>query len=235
MTNLRAWLAGLNPTMLHVSTFGLLFLEGMGVPGIPGVLPMMAQVGLIDAGKTSLEAAIFWGTLGNWLGSLCGYALGRWGGRFLPERYQGQLNSERATDLLRRYGALTVVASRTIGALRTPVTLGAGAMNYPLVPYIIYSLLGALIHIGLWQWLLWRFGMQILPHLERVGAQALMAAAAVVALALLGRWWLTRRRGLTSPASEDPKSEVLKSKPLKSQLAGSRPMQSQPPERQNLD
>lgn len=194
MINLRAWLAGLDPTTLHISTFGLLFLEGMGIPGIPGVLPMMAQVGLIDAGKTTLEAAIFWGTLGNWLGSVCGYALGRWGGRFVPARWQSQLDSEQARDLLRRYGPLAVVASRTIGALRTPVTLGAGAMNYPLVPYVVYSLIGALIHIGVWQWLLWRFGLQILPHLERVGAQALMVIGALVAAALLGRWWLMRQR-----------------------------------------
>ncbi|MDO4263250.1 MAG: DedA family protein [Deinococcus sp.] len=194
MIDLRAWLAGLDPTALHISTFGLLFLEGMGIPGIPGVLPMMAQVGLIDAGKTTLEAAIFWGTLGNWLGSVSGYALGRWGGRFIPARWQSQLESEQARDLLRRYGALAVVASRTIGALRTPVTLGAGAMQYPLGPYVAYSLIGALIHIGLWQWLLWRFGMQILPYLEQVGAQALIVIGALVAVALLGRWWVKRQR-----------------------------------------
>ncbi|GHF94382.1 alkaline phosphatase [Deinococcus piscis] len=219
MIDLRAWLAGLDPTTLHISTFGLLFLEGMGIPGIPGVLPMMAQVGLIDAGKTTLETAIFWGTLGNWLGSICGYSLGRWGGRFIPARWQGQLDSEQARDLLRRYGPLAVIASRTIGALRTPVTLGAGAMNYPLVPYIIYSLIGALIHIGLWQWLLWRFGLQILPHLERVGAQALMVVGALLAAALLGRWWLMRQRAAATPGtptsdSPSPNSTSSDSQPL---------------------
>lgn len=196
MIDLRAWLSGLDPTMLHISTFGLLFLEGMGIPGIPGVLPMMAQVGLIDAGKATLETAMFWGTLGNWLGSVAGYAVGRWGRRWIPERYRSRLESEKARDLLRRYGPLAVVASRTIGALRTPVTLGAGAMHYPLVPYIIFSLIGALIHIGVWQWLLWRFGMEILPHLEKVGAQALMVGVGILVLVLLGRWWWQRRAAM---------------------------------------
>ncbi|WP_261665025.1 DedA family protein [Deinococcus sp. Marseille-Q6407] len=202
MIDLRAWLAGLDPTMLHLSTFGLLFLEGMGIPGIPGVLPMMAQVGLIDAGKTTLETTIFWGTMGNWLGSITGYAFGRWGGRFIPQRWQSRLESDQARDLLRRYGALTVVASRTIGALRTPVTLMAGAMRYPLVPYIILSLIGALIHIGLWQWVLWRFGMQVLPYLEKVGGRALAVTGALVALALLLRWRLARRRAAQEAAQE---------------------------------
>ncbi|MFC6618993.1 DedA family protein [Deinococcus radiophilus] len=200
MIDLRAWLAGLDPTTLHISTFGLLFLEGAGIPGIPGVLPMMAQVGLIDAGKSSLEAAIFWGTLGNWLGSIAGYSVGRWGGRYIPDHWHSRMNNDQARTLLRRYGPLTIVASRTVGALRTPVTLGAGALHYPLPAYVLFSLLGALIHIGVWQWLLWRFGTRILPYLEQVGAQVLMGAAALAALALLGRWLWQRRQ--PSPAAE---------------------------------
>lgn len=194
MADLSSWLSGLNPVALHLSTFGLLFLEGMGVPGIPGIIPMTAQVGLIEAGKTTLAEAILWGTLGNWLGSVAGYALGRWGRRWIPARYQGALESPRARDTLQRYGPLAVIVSRTVGALRTPVTLGAGAMHYPLAPYIAYSLVGAVLHIGAWQWLLWRFGKEILPRLQGLGTQALLILALVTVLALVGRWWWQRRK-----------------------------------------
>ena len=93
--NLRVWLAGLDPAVLDVSTFGLLALEGAGIPGIPGVVPMLAQVAAIDAGHTTLGAAIAWGVAGNWLGSLLGYAVSRWGGRWLPAGWRERLAGER--------------------------------------------------------------------------------------------------------------------------------------------
>ena len=59
--DLRLWLSSLDPTLLHFVTFFLMLLEGAGVPGVPGALPMIAQVAEIDAGHTTLAAAIFWG------------------------------------------------------------------------------------------------------------------------------------------------------------------------------
>ena len=53
--NLPAWLASLDPTLLNAATFGLLTLEGAGVPGVPGVIPMLAQSAMIDAGRTTLD------------------------------------------------------------------------------------------------------------------------------------------------------------------------------------
>lgn len=74
--NLRVFLAGLDPTVLNFASFMLMALEGAS---IPGVIPMLAQVANIDAGHTTLGVALLWGTLGNWLGSLGGYAVSRWG------------------------------------------------------------------------------------------------------------------------------------------------------------
>lgn len=192
--DLRHWLAGLDPNVLDAVNFVLMLLEGAGVPGIPGVLPMIAQVALIDAGHTTLFRAIFWGVLGNWLGSLAGYAIGRWGLHWLPQRWLGHLRGEWATELLRKWGAPLIIVSRTIGSLRTPVTIFAGTTHYPPMPYTILSLIGALIHVGVWQVLLWHFGPEILPQLERWGREIVMALVVVGALAFGGRWLWSRAK-----------------------------------------
>lgn len=197
--NLPEWLASLDPTLLNAATFGLLTLEGAGVPGVPGVIPMLAQSAMIDAGRTTLEAALLWGVLGNWCGSLLGYAAGRWGGHLLPARWARSLRGERTQTLLDRWGAGVVILSRTVGSLRTPITLGAGAARYPFPRFVLFSFLGALLHVGVWQVVLWRFGPALLPRLERVGAEVAAGLAGALVLGL-GWLWIRRRqrRGLAA-------------------------------------
>lgn len=166
-SRLWVWLSSLDLAVLNLSTFGLFALEGAGIPGIPGILPMLAQSAAIDAGHTTLTAAIVWGVLGNWLGSLLGYAAGRWGAHLLPARWLEAGKMQRAARLLERWGAGLVIVSRSVGSLRTPVTLLAGISHYPLPRYTLLSLVGSAAHIGIWQTLLWKFGPEILPHLGR--------------------------------------------------------------------
>ncbi|ABF44220.1 DedA family protein [Deinococcus geothermalis] len=197
--NLQLWLASLNPTLRNAATFGLLTLEGAGVPGVPGVIPMLAQSAMIDAGHTTLEAALLWGVLGNWCGSLLGYAAGRWGSHRIPARWTRSLRGERTQALLGRWGAGVIILSRTVGSLRTPITLGAGAARYPFPRFVLFSFLGALLHVGVWQVVLWRFGPALLPGLERVGLE--VAAGLAVALVLgLGWLWIRRRQRSGSAA-----------------------------------
>ena len=200
--NLRLWLEGLDPGLLHVATFLLMLLEGAGVPGIPGVLPMIAQVAAINAGHTTLAAAVFWGTLGNWLGALLGYAVGRWGLRWLPARWLSRLEGERTRTLLERWGGPLLIVGRVVGALRTPVTLVSGIVHYPLLPYAAYSMVGAVLHVGVWQVLLWKFGPVILTELKRWGREILLYAAPLLLLALLGHWLWRRQRRRAVPPEE---------------------------------
>ena len=188
------WLDSLSPVWLHLATFGLMFLEGMGVPGVPGVLPMLALAESIHAAQTTLLQAILWGVAGNWLGSLLGYQLARLVLRRLPPGWQRAAHSRRTARLVGRWGALLVLVSRTVGSLRTPVTLYAGASGFSWPLYLRASLLGALLHVGLWQTLLWRFGPDILHSSPQLWARAWPYLGALAALGLL--WLLLRRRGV---------------------------------------
>lgn len=194
-----AWLDTLSAFWLHVATFVLMFLEGMGIPGIPGVLPMLALAESIHAGRTTLTEAIAWGTAGNWLGSLAGYQAAHLALKKLPPHWQETARSPKAASVMHRFGGLAVVVSRTVGSLRTPVTLYAGASAYPWRPYIGWSLLGALVHIGVWQTLLWRYGPAILRQFEARQHELMpyvLAALVVAALLWGGKMWREKRQKL---------------------------------------
>ncbi|MDV6374183.1 DedA family protein [Deinococcus arenicola] len=196
-SQLWTWLSSLDIGLLNLSTFGLFALEGAGIPGIPGILPMLAQAAAIDAGHTTLTAAIVWGVLGNWLGSVAGYAAARWGVHLLPAHWLQARKTQRAARLLRRWGAGLVIVSRSIGSLRTPVTLLAGVIHYPLPRYTLLSLVGAALHVAVWQTVLWKFGPVVVPQIERWGG-ALTMAAVVLGLAAWGVWAYQKRAGRRS-------------------------------------
>ena len=197
---MTVWLDSLPPLWLHLSTFLMMFLEGMGIPGIPGVLPMLALAESIHAGQTTLPEAVAWGVAGNWLGSLLGYRLAASALKRLPTSWQSVARSERTARIMRRWGGFAVILSRTVGSLRTPVTLYAGASGYPWRAYSVFSLLGAMLHVGVWQTLLWRFGPTILQSFERFQSQLLPYLIGAV---LLGAAWLLLRRRLKQ-ARPDP-------------------------------
>ena len=196
MSRMTAWLDGLSPLLLHLASFMMMFLEGMGVPGIPGVLPMLALAESIHNHHTTLLEAVLWGALGNWAGSLVGYRLAASALRRLPPGWQRVARSPRTARLMRRWGGLLIIVSRTFGSLRTPVTLYAGASGYRWRAYLGFSLLGALLHVGVWQTLLYRFGPSILHALERAQGRLLpyllALLAGVGALWWAGRWWRSK-------------------------------------------
>ena len=193
-----AWLSALDPAWLNAATLLLMFVEGAGVPGVPGILPMLAQAGLIETGRTTFAEAALWGILGNWLGSLAGYAFGRSGMRLLPARWRERLEGERVRGLLERYGGGLVIVSRTVGSLRTPVTWSAAPLGYPFGRFAFFSLLGALLHVLVWQYGLWKFGAALLVLARR--AETDLLGVALGAALLWGLWLGWRRwRGPASP------------------------------------
>ena len=67
-----------------------------------------------------------------------------------------------------------------MGSLRTPVTLSAGPLGYPFVPFALYSLLGALLHVLVWQYGLWKFGALLLVEARRAETDLLGLALAAM-------------------------------------------------------
>jgi membrane protein DedA with SNARE-associated domain len=98
----------------------------------------------------SLAAIITAGTLGYLTGSLAGWAIGRAGGRPLIERHGrwlhlGPERFARAERWFERYGWEFVLFGRVVPLVRSFVSIPAGVLEFPLVPYLLLSGLASLV------------------------------------------------------------------------------------------
>ena len=95
------------------------------------------------------------GTLGYLLGSIGGWAIGRYGGRPLLER-RGRLlhltpdNVERAEGWFARFGDLAVLISRVTPVVRSFISIPAGVVRMPLGRYALLTIPGSAV---------WCFGL----------------------------------------------------------------------------
>jgi membrane protein DedA with SNARE-associated domain len=90
------------------------------------------------------------GTLGYLVGSLVGWAIGRWGGRPLLERHGrwfhlSPARLDRAEAWFDRWGPLGVLLGRVTPVIRSFVSIAAGILEMPLGIYTVLTLVGSAI------------------------------------------------------------------------------------------
>jgi membrane protein DedA with SNARE-associated domain len=105
----------------------------------------------------SYWGAVAAGVIGNTLGSLLSYALGRSGGRPLLERYGtyvliGRHDLDLADRWFARWGEATVLFSRMLPIVRTFISVPAGVARMPLWRFTVFSLIGAVPWVMLLVW-----------------------------------------------------------------------------------
>jgi membrane protein DedA with SNARE-associated domain len=125
--------AGVFPAAHHVSFFGAKIGYGVG-----------AYIAIALAG-----------TLGYFVGSLIGWAIGRYGGRPLLERHGRWFHLtpaklDRAEGWFDRWGNVGVLVGRITPVVRSFVSIPAGVFEMPLAPYSLYTLIGSAV---------WAFGI----------------------------------------------------------------------------
>ncbi len=102
----------------------------------------------VSAAPWSYWGAVVAGVLGNTLGSVLSYYVGRLGGRPLLERY-GRYVLISAHDLevadrwFARWGEATVFFSRMLPIVRTFISVPAGVARMPVWRFLAFSVLGA--------------------------------------------------------------------------------------------
>lgn len=100
-------------------------------------------------GGQSLFLTILFATGGGISGSLCCYLIGRAGGSVLERlaaRFQTiELGIRRAQAVFLRYGTASVFLARVFPIARTYISFPAGMAKMPLLPFCVYSALGALL------------------------------------------------------------------------------------------
>jgi membrane protein DedA with SNARE-associated domain len=180
-------------------------IESAAIP-VPSeiILPFagwMVSRGLVEpvsGAPWTYGGAVAAGVLGNTLGSLLSYAVGRFGGRPLLDRY-GRYVLISAHDLdaadrwFARWGELTVLFSRMLPIVRTFISVPAGVARMPLWRFLVFSIIGAIP----WTLLLVWGGVVLGDHWSEIkdGLRGLdyLVAAAVLALVGLFVWRHVRR------------------------------------------
>lgn len=105
------------------------------------ILPMQSEavlVGLLAAGNQPFAILLFVATVGNVLGSVINWYLGRFLVRFRDRRWFPASDRQltRAEDWYRRYGRWSLLAS-WMPVIGDPLTIVAGILREPLVPFLV--------------------------------------------------------------------------------------------------
>ncbi len=183
----------------YLLVFLVLFVEGMGVPGVPFEALFVATGWLAAAGHLRLPWCVAAGTAGTTLGNLAGYGLGWLGRSYLTSPRSPRfcrLTPERQAAVdrwFRQYGPAIIFVARWFGPIRTPAILGAGIARLPVIPYGLYALAAALLWNLAWQVGTYHFGTLVL----RIWDLCRWWAALLVPV-LAGTAWLLSRRGQTA-------------------------------------
>jgi membrane protein DedA with SNARE-associated domain len=196
-------LASVAPLLDHygyLAVAGLLVLENLGVP-VPGETVLIAGSLYAGAGRLNIVVVGVLGVAASVAGSCIGYAIGRFGGRALVERYGRYvlLTGERldkAESFFDHRGAVIIVVARFIDGLRQAAGIIAGTTEMRFTRFLACTTLGAVLWVATWSTIGYLAGDHITViyrEVTRYGLYALIALALLIA-GLIVRYGLRRRR-----------------------------------------
>jgi membrane protein DedA with SNARE-associated domain len=135
----------------YIGIFVLMALESMIAP-IPSELVMPFAGFLIFMGKFDVVPVIVASSLGSIVGSLLSYGMGMLGepvvlryGRYL---LLNQHHLEWTKTFFERHGGKTIFIARFIPVVRHLISIPAGLARMSLIPFILYTLVGATLWNG---------------------------------------------------------------------------------------
>ena len=105
-------------------------------------------------GVFNVWGLIIFALIGAIIGDYTGYALGRWGGKWLEKK--GLIKTAwlvRGEEFFRKYGTRSLLWGRFIGATRAVVPFVAGASKMKQGSFLLWNILSALI------WAAWNIGL----------------------------------------------------------------------------
>jgi membrane protein DedA with SNARE-associated domain len=144
----------------YIGIFVLMTLESMVAP-IPSELVMPFAGFLIFTGQFSWLPVMVASTLGSIAGSLLSYGMGMLG-KPVVLRYGRYLllnphHLEWTEQFFLRHGGKTIFISRFIPVVRHLISIPAGLARMPLIPFILYTAVGA----ALWNGFLTYLGVRL--------------------------------------------------------------------------
>jgi membrane protein DedA with SNARE-associated domain len=147
----------LQPTLNHygyLAVAGLVLLEDFGVP-VPGETVLILGAVYAGTGRLSIVLVALLGFLAAVTGDNIGFAIGRFGGRPLVERFGRYIlltpeRLDKATGFFERRGAGIIIVARFIEGLRQANGIIAGTTGMHWARFLAFNAIGAALWVGLW-------------------------------------------------------------------------------------
>ena len=187
---------------------GGLLLENAGIP-VPGETILLYGSFLASSKHAlNLPYIVIVAIIAAVIGDNIGYAIGRFGGRPLLERYKRlfRLSDEtirKGEVLIAKHGAKTIFAARFIAGLRVIAGPMAGVLRMQWSRFLTFNFLGALVWVMTIAAIGYVFGNRLAWVLHVVG-KVNLALLVTVSIAA-GIWFLHRKRRVANQESTSMK------------------------------
>lgn len=139
-----AWLNALGIAGALLSVF----IENLGIP-FPTEVAYLISRREINSGRHNYLTVLAILTMGHFLGALVAYRIGYADNSFIAKRLQKNDRFKEAqwkvSAWYKKYGSATVFATRLLGYVRPWSSFVAGFAKFPLIPFVIWTILGTVI------------------------------------------------------------------------------------------
>ena len=174
--------------------FGVIVIATVGIP-LPISMMLVAAGSFVELGEMKLWQVIVVASAGAVIGDQIGYALGRWGGHRVVERFRRRGNGSnkiaQAQAFAKRWGATGIFLTRwLITPLGPWLNLTSGMAGYPWMRFFLWDVLGEVLWVVLYVLLGMLFSDRVQALVEILGNLAWVIVGLIAAV-ILG-WKLLR-------------------------------------------
>jgi membrane protein DedA with SNARE-associated domain len=208
---LPGFLNSLASPLSHYGLWAILVLvlvEDFGIP-VPGETVLIAGAIYAGSGRLNVVAVGLVAFGAAVLGDNIGYAIGRWGGRALIDRYGKYIfltpeRLEKTEHFFDRHGTKIIVVARFIEGLRQANGIIAGITDMHWLKFLLANALGGALWVGTWVSIGYFAGQHITAIYNAISRYSLYVAIAAVVLiaALIIRHVVRKRRRKAAAAAE---------------------------------
>lgn len=194
-----------------LAILAFVLLEDFGIP-VPGETVLIAGAVFAGSGQLNIVAVGITGFFAAVIGDNIGYAIGRFGGRALVERWGRYVfitpeRLDRAEAFFDGHGGKIITIARFIEGLRQANGLIAGTTGMHWLRFVAFNALGAALWVGTWVSVGYYAGEHITAIYDGITRYSLYAAiAAVVLIAGWIGYRLIRRKSAAVQGAEAPTS-----------------------------
>jgi membrane protein DedA with SNARE-associated domain len=205
---LPGFLNSLSSPLAHYGLWAILVLvlvEDFGIP-VPGETVLIAGAIFAGSGRLNVVAVGVVGFVSAVVGDNIGYAIGRFGGRALVDRWGKYVfltpeRLDKAEDFFERHGSKIITIARFVEGLRQANGLIAGITHMHWLRFLIFNALGAALWVGTWVSVGYFAGQHITAIYNAITAYSLYAAIAAVVLIAAWIGFRVRKRRKSAAAA----------------------------------